>query len=862
MTRGKARQRRGDLSGPDLRKSEANRAGGETRRLPSRVERRIRLARVLLIWEALWPAIWPTANVAGFFVALALFGVFTNLPMGLHWTLLGAFALLLAWILWRSFLAFRWPSREAALRHLERVSGLSHQPLSAYEDTPAPGTGDAVLWRAHQRWVADRLRKLKLGLASPGLAAEDPYGLRAVVVLLLVIGIVGTGPGQMKRIAAALFPGAGAAKSFTVEAWITPPAYTGRAPIYLERRAPDAPPTDEHALTVPVNSTFSLRVHGPRNPPALQTAAGDRAKPELLEDMGDRNYVIDKPITGSTEFALTEGGRLMRGWTVNVIPDARPTIELTKPIQQTPTGTLRFAYKVADDYGVVSAEARIALVAPPPPVLPKPEPKSVDARPDAAPVRAMPHVTPPAVTLPLPTLRPKDGTGETYVDLLPHPWAGLPVTITLVAKDDAGQEGTTRPVTITLPAREFKKPLAAAIVEQRRALALDPTSTPRVARILDDLTQDADRYIQDLPVYLALRTAYWRITTATHDSDFDGIFDLLWATALHIEDGDVSLAEDNVRRARDALTEALAKGADNAEIERLMAELKDAFKRYMDALAARGGNLDRMGEIGPQDGQTIDRADLEKMLSAIGELARTGARDQAKAMLQQLQAIMENMRVPNANAGMTAGEQAMSQGVDRMGKLIDKQRRLMDETFRQGGGGMAEGEGASGGKPGKHGKMNLAELKRAQEELRKELDGVLRDLGKSGVKIPSVLDQAGKSMDNAGERLGEGRADRATGAQGQAIAGMRAGAQGLADQLMQSMSGRNGAQGRGNGSATDPLGRSLPNAGPQLGTDVAVPDKFDIERARAIIEELRRRASELGRPKIELDYLDRLLKRF
>jgi hypothetical protein len=54
----------------------------------------------------------------------------------------------------------------------------------------------------------------------------------------------------------------------------------------------------------------------------------------------------------------------------------------------------------------------------------------------------------------------------------------------------------------------------------------------------------------------------------------------------------------------------------------------------------------------------------------------------------------------------------------------------------------------------------------------------------------------------------------------------------------------------------------MPNSATDLGSDVAVPDKIDMQRAREIIEELRRRAGELGRPKLELDYLDRLLERF
>jgi uncharacterized protein (TIGR02302 family) len=844
---------------------ERRRAARKARRLPKRIERRIRLARAMLLWEGLWPAFWPAAGLTGFFVALALFGAFTGLPMGLHWALLAGFGALLVLALWRGFRTFRWPDRTAALRHLERASGLTHQPLAAYEDVPAEGTGDRVLWIAHQRWVSDRLKKLKTGIASPGLAARDPHGLRAAVALLLVIGLAGTGSGQFHRIAGAFLPGVGAGRNFTIEAWITPPAYTGVAPIYLEGQsaAPDAPQPggmDEKVLKVPAGSILSLRVHGLRSAPALEAGSSDRGRPEPLKDMGDANYTLDAPIAASTEFSLTQGGRLMRGWKVEAIPDRAPTIELTRPLQQTATGTMRFAYKVHDDYGVVSAEARIALA----PQLRIDRPAGLGGR------QAKPLVTPPTVTLPLPLVRPRDANGETYVDLLPHPWAGLPVIITLVATDDAGNKGLSAPFSLTLPARAFKKPLAAAIVEQRRLLALDPYSGPRVARVLDDLTVDGDRYIPDTTVYLAIRAAYWRLADARRDEDLTGIFDLMWSIALRIEDGDLSLAENDVRRARDALSQALAQGAGNDEIERLMSELKQAFQRYMDAMAAKGGpRPSPMDRFAPQDGQTVDRNQLEQMLAQIGELARTGARDQAAAMLKQLQAIMENMQVPEQNQGMTGNEQAMAGAVDRMGKLIDKERQLMDQTFREGARSMG-GAGADGleGNPGQNGRQGgnpsaLKALKHSQEALRGELEEIMRDLGKSGVKVPDALGKAQGDMQSAESRLQDGRTDRATASQGQAIAGMREGAQGLADKLMQSMSGRRGRSGRGNGNAqTDPLGRSLPNAGLDLGTDVAVPQKIDIQRAREIIEELRRRASELGRPKIELDYLDRLLKRF
>ena len=59
---------------------------------------------------------------------------------------------------------------------------------------------------------------------------------------------------------------------------------------------------------------------------------------------------------------------------------------------------------------------------------------------------------------------------------------------------------------------------------------------------------------------------------------------------------------------------------------------------------------------------------------------------------------------------------------------------------------------------------------------------------------------------------------------------------------------------------TDPLGRPL--RGRDYGDDstVRVPGEIDVQRARRIIEELRKRFGDMGRPQEELDYIERLLK--
>jgi len=62
--------------------------------------------------------------------------------------------------------------------------------------------------------------------------------------------------------------------------------------------------------------------------------------------------------------------------------------------------------------------------------------------------------------------------------------------------------------------------------------------------------------------------------------------------------------------------------------------------------------------------------------------------------------------------------------------------------------------------------------------------------------------------------------------------------------------------------SVDPLGRMRRTEGPDFGDEVKVPDEIDTQRAREILDAIRRKLGELGRPQIELDYLERLLDRF
>jgi hypothetical protein len=112
-------------------------------------------------------------------------------------------------------------------------------------------------------------------------------------------------------------------------------------------------------------------------------------------------------------------------------------------------------------------------------------------------------------------------------------------------------------------------------------------------------------------------------------------------------------------------------------------------------------------------------------------------------------------------------------------------------------------------------------------------------------------------MEEAEKALGDKDFSEATGQQGRALDQMRKGAQSMAEQMLKNMPQRYGQNGD---SPRDPFGRPQRSQGPDQGRSVKVPDQIDVQRAREVLEELRRRAGEAKRPQIELDYIERLLK--
>lgn len=831
---------------------------------------RVRLA---LLWERVWPPLAALLTAGGAFLVLSWLGLWLWLPPLGRMVGLGLFGLLALAAL-APLVFVRFPTASEGLSRLDRESGLEHRPATAIADELAVTSSDPVslaLWRAHIEGALLAVRGLKAGWPMPHLALRDPYALRALVGVLAVATFFAAGGERYKRVAAAFdWRGAIFSQNYRVDAWVTPPTYTGRPPLILPGVHPGeaSRAAASSSFVVPTGSVLVIRSTGASS---LEVAV----KGGIADDPAS----VPAPPAGTREnrFVISEQGETtLRGlgnhvtWSFQVTPDRAPTIALTKEPEPQARGALQLQYKIEDDYGVVDAQATFALKDNAPGVNPGKTPRPLYGAPN--------------FPLVLPQARTRNGVAQTTKDLSDHPWAGVDVVLTLTARDEAGNEGRSEPNEMRVPQRPFGKPLARALIEQRRVLALDADAKPQVLAALEGLTIAPEKFIPESGIYLGLRSIFWQLSRARSDDQLREVVSRLWGMAVMIEDGNVSDAEAALRQAQDKLRDALERGATDEEIKKLTDELRAALDKFMQALLEQMQKNPQNTARNDPNARNLRPQDLKSMIDRLENLARSGAKDAAKKLLDELNQMLENLQT--ARPGQMDGDQDddMMSALDELGDMIRKQQQLRDRTFRQGQDQRRQRN--QRGQQGQQGdQKDMGELRQDQQALREQLRKLLEEMKKKGFGQqqqdgdPNAqqgdngegdqLGRAGEAMGDAEGQLGDGNAESAVDAQGRALEAMRKGAQGMAQSMQQQMGqgpggpGQPGRQGQARAQQeTDPLGRPL--RGRDYGDDVTVkvPGEIDVQRARRILEELRRRFADPQRPQIELDYLQRLLRDF
>ncbi|MEZ5871260.1 MAG: TIGR02302 family protein [Nitratireductor sp.] len=880
-------------------------------RMPAMVRAK---AYAAILWERFIPLAVPFVCVLLVFLSTSWFGLWRILPVWAHYIVLVGFAAAAIAALWQ-FRLFSLPSQSETTRRIEHASGLVDRPVTAQLDAMAMGAEDdfaRALWHEHRERMAKRLGELSAGIPSPDTDRLDPWAMRAFLAIIAFVAYGFSQAPQGGSIADILHPPSNAATILTrTDAWINPPPYTRKPPVYLRtpsQRAEMAttagsvvenPSVDEAVdpgiVSVPAGSELFLRVVGASDIGLTFTDAEGTQEilPDTGEDAGNPSATpaatasenaTSKPVAGregETTFSsilqkdgtlkLYSGSAEIANWEIGVVADETPKIAFTGKPDAALSGSLQLSYSVEDDYGVTSARAEIS-----------PAEKQDDG--------ARPLVEAPQMPLPLPRQRAKSGEAKTTRDLTSHPWAGSKVKITLAAEDDAKQTGRSEPHEMILPGRRFSNPLALALVEQRRILAMDANKAPHVANLLDAVTTAPEIFIDNAAAFIAMKVAYRRTLDARNDDELRDVLDLLWDTALAVEFGDLSEAERKLRDAQDALSKALEENASDEEIAKLMEELRKAMDEFMQMLAQQSlQNPQLQNPMNQNDmSRMLRQRDLEKMMDRIEDLARSGSKDAARQLLSEMQRMMENLRAGRHQQQRQMEGNRTNQALDKLSELMRKQQELMDQTFqmqqkdpnsREQNGEQQQGENRNGdqqdqqqGDQGSQKPMTAEEFAEAMKQLQEQQEALEKQLGELGDQLKELgLDpseafgEAQQEMGEAGKNLGKSQPGDAAGNQGQALEALRRGAQ----QMMQQMAGdrQKGGQQRGEGQQagqdrqrSDPLGRREGSDGLVSNEDTKVPGEIDAQRAREIMEAIRKRLSQPLSPRIEKDYLERLLK--
>ena len=815
-------------------------------------------AKYAIAWERGWPILARLLTVIGLFLVVSWAGLWLSLPFLARAIGMLVFAAAGVAALWPAF-GFRWPSRAQGLSRLDHGSGIRHRPATALTDTLSSQDPVAqALWQAQRERTLASLKRIRAGLPSPKLRLYDPWALRALVGVMLVAAYFAAGDERGLRVGAAFdWNGILSPANIRVDAWVNPPLYTAKPPIILSAANKEAALPLSGPLAVPAGSTLIVRSSGG----TLDVVAGGgitEVTPAEQAPAGtnERHFTI---ASDGTAHVRAPSGQPQ--WKFTAIPDRPPTIALAKDPERQARGSLQMAYKIEDDYGVTEAQAHFAT-------------RAGDG---AAATR--PLFTPPSFPLVLPNARTRNGVGQTVKDLSDDPYAGADVALTLTAKDEAGNEGKSEPFNMRLPERLFTKPLARALIEQRRILALDANKNSDVFAALDALMIAPELFMSDeAGHYLGLYSVTRQLEAARSDDELRDVVASLWALAVTIEDGNITDVDKALRAAQDALKQALERGASDEEIKKLTQDLRAALDNFLRQLAEQfRNNPQQLARPLDPNTKILRQQDLNNMLERMERLSRQGDKEGARQLLEQLQQMLENLQMAQPGQG---GDSDMEQALNELGDMIRKQQQLRDKTFKQGQDSRRDRQRS--GKQG--GDQSMGDLQQDQQGLRDRLKKLQQELARRGLGPGQRGDQgqpgadqsddgqdglaeADGAMGDAGSRLGEGNADAAVDAQGKALEALRKGAQSLAD-AMQQGDGDQAGDGPGDRmgrqqagpNGTDPLGRPL--RGREWGDELSkmIPGEMDVQRVRRILEELRRRLSDPSRPQIELDYIERLLK--
>ncbi|MFP4313242.1 MAG: DUF4175 family protein, partial [Alphaproteobacteria bacterium] len=628
------------------------------------------------------------------------------------------------YFLWKDLLSFSLPSLADVDRRIEQDSRLKHRPLSEMQDRPVSVRGPDTM----RLWELEQNRRQKeLSHAQPGrwrsfLSAKDRHGLRLMAVIIFIAGFMMAGADWQGRLIQGLFPldwKGNYSEVPPMVATITPPEYTKKAQVVLQGGG-----DIKNKIDIPSGSTIKVIMQDSFASPYILDGTQKLALNPIENGGYEAQWTLDAADNAEPQERRLDVKQFFIsrfGFDYTLIPDTPPRIALqekepdaedenkeTAPNQELdaqknalenepdniednatdkemaetslqkeplvlPDAQIQIPLNLYDDYGVKTITMHMRLD------------DIVEEAPLGYEVRQTRSVmSPPDQEFQL---------APTF-DFTDNPWAGLPVTIDITATDHLGQTAKLDTISMPLPEREFKHPMAQKLIALRKQLAWEPRNAAiSVHDGLVEILEYPQDFQDDEIVYLSLSTAASRLKHSVirknggDIKDVKSVMDLLWNTALRIEDGNLSIAARNLRQAQMELENALQNpDMTNEQIASLMNELRLAmgdylteFKKELQKRFAQGEELLLTPEMLDE---LLDPESLAGFLSQMENEMLEGNTDTAQGMLSQLQRMLDMLN-PNMALPMPENMMAMMDGVSELQQLIDKQEELLVQTEEQ-----------------------------------------------------------------------------------------------------------------------------------------------------------------------------------
>ncbi len=751
------------------------------------------------------------------------------------------FVIGLVYLIKKDLLSFKMPIKDDVIKILESHNNLPRGQISILSDELANPQEEQTrkLWKQAQKNILKSLSSLKSPRSRYILSRNDPHALRFIAIIVFISGFLVAGNDWKSRIYQGVIPininKIAIYKKNDISLWIKPPEYTQIEPIHLTNKNKI---NNDEIIKIPEGSKIRVRLYsflGKNFPPIFYN--GD--KKIEMSYLGSNIYSIETTIKNGNNIKIKQGPITKAKWKYKFIVDTPPKIYLPqakkenqKPYEIMDKGQLRFPLIVKDDYGVKNLHMTMNID------------KMVEDFPLGDNVKNTRLIM----------SRPNEEFKISPVyDLTWHTWAGLPVTFKYIVNDHKGQNGTlNKVISLTLPERKFKHPMARSIISMRKKLAWDYSYSNFVdiSKNLEILLSSPDYFQSDIAIYLSIRSAASRLFYSEKYKDEERkqvaleVINLLWNVAIAIEDGNLSIAIKELRAAQQALENALNDpNSTDSEIAKIMDNLREKMANYFMELQReiqknmaknKHENDNKFPNISPEDfGQIISADTISKLMQQIENALKSGNNQKAQELMSQLQRMMDVID-PSISSQLPQDMQAMRQGINELEKLIENQEKLLNKTI------------ISSPMP----------TKEEQEALRYILGQLMLDIGEKLDEIPEKMGMAEQEMRLSENALDNYTPDASIPHQELVIEHLKEAQESLNNSFKQRMKQMIGI-GFNAGVKRDPLGRRIDNS-----SDVKIPDQTQKKHLDEILKILRERSGDLNRPDEELEYFRRLLRQF